>query len=101
MPKNNPTASLDTLSLLLNNNIIVARKKKSIQNEEPRFCTHSPQCFISHPKPPPMGPDSLAQFELQISVMKSEKKLLEINSLVNDLLNLSLWRKLKTKWLLN
>ena len=35
-------------------------------------CTHSPQCLFRHPRPPPHGPPTLIQFELQETVTKNE-----------------------------
>lgn len=35
-------------------------------------CTHNPQCILRDPKPPPFGPKTLAEFQMEEDIVKQE-----------------------------
>ena len=78
--------NLAKAQIIQNNNSMVASDKvdlktnieKKAAQSESLFCTHSPQCLSSLPRPTQTGPPTQAQYELQTSDAKNEAMLLEM-----------------------
>ena len=59
--------------------------EKESKNES---CKHSSTCISRQPFPPPFGPTTFEQHELEEAVLENETKNFEIESLVEDFMNL-------------
>ena len=52
------------------------------------YCSHFPQCFTRNPYPPPLGPITLKQFEVEEEIRNNEKEQdSEIAALLEDIMN--------------
>ena len=50
-------------------------------------CRHIPQCTTRLPYPPPCGPITLNQFELEVEIAKKEKEETKLDALIEDIMN--------------
>ena len=58
------------------------------QENKNESCKHSSTCISRQPFPPPFGPTTFEQHELEEAVLENETKNLEVESIVKEFMNL-------------